>query len=371
MKVLHLISDLRPGGAWRQLSLLAAHLDRANFDCRVCVLGAAGPLAQPLREAGIAVDSLNGRHGFDPQLWRGLHRLLSEFQPDLLHLWKPGTLGAFRLYQVATGLRHRYPIVLSRPFPAPQRRRPRRQDLSLLERWLVRHVHRLAVTTPTEEAFGRLAGVKPQRLARLPLAVLPRPAPPRSLPVPPQAPCLACVGPLEPHKGFYDAIWAFDILRYLYPDLHLLLAGTGSDVPRLARFVVNIRGQGQVHFLGECAEVESVLARADVVWVPSWTAGGSQVALEAMALGKPVVAAQVPDLTAVVPDGQAGLLFAPQDKAGLSRQTRRLLDDPALRRRLGEAGPGHVARHFSVAALTAAAAELYTAVHARRPQLPA
>ena len=39
------------------------------------------------------------------------------------------------------------------------------------------------------------------------------------------------VGPIEPHKGFRDAVWALDILHYLYDDLRLVLAGDGSDRP--------------------------------------------------------------------------------------------------------------------------------------------
>ena len=44
------------------------------------------------------------------------------------------------------------------------------------------------------------------------------------------------VGPLERHKGFHDVIWALDILRSLYEDLHLVLVGVGPDRERLERF---------------------------------------------------------------------------------------------------------------------------------------
>src|SRR5262249_36862376 len=147
---------------------------------------------------------------------------------------------------------------------------------------------------------------------------------------------IACVGPLEPHKGFRDAIWALDILHFLYDDLHLLVIGQGSDRPRLEEFARVAGVQDRVHFLGAQAEVAALLAEADLVWVPSHAEGGVNAALEAMAAGRPVVAAQLPGLAEVVRDGETGLLFPPADRAGLARQTRRLLDDPELRCLLGD-----------------------------------
>ena len=65
------------------------------------------------------------------------------------------------------------------------------------------------------------------------------------------------VGPLEPHKGYRDAVWAFDILKYLYDDVHLLLVGEGSARAPLQHFARLVRADDRVHFLG---------ARTDLPW---------------------------------------------------------------------------------------------------------
>src|SRR5581483_1337666 len=82
----------------------------------------------------------------------------------------------------------------------------------------------------------------------------------------------------------------------------------------------------------------ALLARADVVWVPSLAECGRQVALEAQAAGRPVIASRLPGLAAVVADGKTGLLAPPNDPPTWAALTRRLFDDPELARRLGDAG---------------------------------
>ena len=67
------------------------------------------------------------------------------------------------------------------------------------------------------------------------------------------------------------------------PKRHLLLIGTGSDQARLEQFARAIQGIEQIHFAGQVEDVPHLLAQAQIVWVPGQTAGGKNVALEAMA----------------------------------------------------------------------------------------
>src|SRR5262249_19794866 len=127
------------------------------------------------------------------------------------------------------------------------------------------------------------------------------------------------VGPLERHKGFREAVWAFDIVAHVHPAPHLVLVGTGPDRARVADFARAIRIDRPLHLVGRVAALGRWLARAEVVWVPSLREGGHGAALEAMAAGKPVVASRLPGLAELL--GDAGLLATPADKADLARQT--------------------------------------------------
>src|SRR5262245_31006906 len=127
MKILYLIPRLEYHGAARQLVLLTTGLPRAAFEPLVCVLGGDGPLAEPLRQAGIAVEFLAWQRRFDPQPLIRLHRLLQRFQPDGIHVWQPLALRVLRL--VARFKPRR--MVLSAPF-IPGR------EPGVVDRWLLR-----------------------------------------------------------------------------------------------------------------------------------------------------------------------------------------------------------------------------------------
>lgn len=170
---------------------------------------------------------------------------------------------------------------------------------------------------------------------------------------------ILCAGPLEPHKGFLDAIWAFDILQFLYEGLRLVVAGAGPDGPRLRRFAQVTGASRRVHFAGRLPDLPAILDRAAVVWVPSRAEAGVNIALEAMARGRPVVASRLPGLAEIIRDGETGFLARPGDKVELARLTRQLLDSAPLRQRFGEVARRRAAERFSLSALLQSMSDLY------------
>ena len=81
--------------------------------------------------------------------------------------------------------------------------------------------------------------------------------------------------------------------------------------------------------------------------------------LEAMACGKPVIATRIGGVPEVVEDGVTGLLVAPGDEEAFAQAILRLLKDPVLRRRMGEAGRRRVERHFDQRELVQQMEHLY------------
>ncbi len=86
-RIVHVIPSLDRGGAEKQLVLLATGLPREQFDVHVCTLTRSGPLAKPLRQAGIALHEIDKRWKVDPLAYYRLGRLLARLQPDLVHTW--------------------------------------------------------------------------------------------------------------------------------------------------------------------------------------------------------------------------------------------------------------------------------------------
>ena len=324
----------------------------------MCVLGGDAPWAEELRAAGVEVDILGWKRPFELAPFVALRRLLAELRPDVVHLWGRTALRAAATFGGVRGLGR---VFVSGALP------PGRRRAVWLDRWLLRRAAAVVAFGESEADRCRRLGVRPDRVAVVAPGV--RPASFSPLPsaergggegeeVPPGR-LLFCAGPIEPHKGFRDAVWALDILHYLYDDLHLVLAGGGSDRPRVEEFANAIGVADRVTFLGQRPDLSPWRNAAELAWVPSRTGGGVNAALEATAAGKAVVATRLPTLAEIVADGETGCLVPPGDKTELARQTRFLFNDPDRRRACGEAGWRRAAEHFSVERLVRRFAELY------------
>lgn len=141
----------------------------------------------------------------------------------------------------------------------------------------------------------------------------------------------------------------------------LLLVGEGPDL-EAARAVAAALGVAErVHFVGRQPDVTPYLSIADVFLFPSRNESFGVAAAEAMACGVPVVASRVGGIPELVEDGLTGYLVSPEDLEGMAEKATRLLLDPALGRRLGEAGARRVREHFTPEGIV----PLYEDVYAR------
>jgi len=143
---------------------------------------------------------------------------------------------------------------------------------------------------------------------------------PEQVGVPDEPPHVLYVGRLSEEKGVLELVEAAR-------GLPLVFVGDGP---------LRDRAPGAVGFVPP-SEVGSYLERAAVVACPSRREGYGVVARQAMAYGRPVVATPVGGLADAVVDGETGLLVQPGDIGALRSALERLLRDPALRKRLGDA----------------------------------
>jgi glycosyltransferase involved in cell wall biosynthesis len=186
-------------------------------------------------------------------------------------------------------------------------------------------------------------------------------------------PLVVFVGRLIDWKGIEDLLDAAALAGEELPGLRVVIAGSGPLGEHLTRRVDELRLTDRVHFAGwlDREEVTALQAAADIVAVPSRTAAdGSREAqglsvVEAMALGKAVIATRTGGIPDAITDGKNGVLVPEADPAALAKALVRLAGDPALVARLGTAAKASVQR-YSWPACAAKFIEVFESVARKR-----
>jgi phosphatidylinositol alpha-mannosyltransferase len=156
------------------------------------------------------------------------------------------------------------------------------------------------------------------------------------------------VGRFEGRKGLMVLLKAYRVLRRSGRDCRLLVVGGGPQEREVRRYIAT-RGLQGVELLGRVSDDEKtrLFATADVFVSP---ATGQEsfgiVLLEAMAAGVAIVCSDIHGYKGVVHRGDQALLVPPRDHQALMKAIARLIDDPALRARMGASGRER-ARQFS------------------------
>jgi glycosyltransferase involved in cell wall biosynthesis len=151
---------------------------------------------------------------------------------------------------------------------------------------------------------------------------------------------------LVPHKRPQDFVAMAARLAPAYPEGTFLVAGDGS---RRARYEEMARAAGlgeRIRFLGFVGDMRSFYAACDIVTLPSQSEGCPNVVLEAMAMRRPIVAADTPATAEVLRHERDGLLYPVGDVGEFTAAVKRLVDWPALRDQLAAAARARVVREF-------------------------
>jgi len=176
----------------------------------------------------------------------------------------------------------------------------------------------------------------------------------QELHIPPGALVFAIVGRVAPGKGHEALFKALAQIKDRMPDFRLLivgedapLKGSGSYVAYLREKMYTLGLSQQVIFTGARADIPTVLAACDLYTMPALDEGFCLAILEAMAMKKAVIAANQGGPREIVEQGRSGLLSVPDDIEQLADNILTLVNDPVLRKRMGEYGRKRVEEYFN------------------------
>lgn len=348
VKVLFVINDLARAGAEKQAVLLARGLKALGWTASMVLIKKRNDFADQLKDASIPVTSLNRRGPFDLAVVGRLRQAIQRASPDivvsLLFLSNQLTVLA------ASSLRRRPAIVVCV-------RSSYRDTLTPWQRLIARVAHQGADLTLFNSMNAmreeQLAFPRVSRVAYLPnsVASMGTVAVNWSEVGIDAGPVILSVGQLEPIKGHRMLIEAFAAAHPSAAGARLVLIGDGPEREGL-RALTEARGlSDRVTFLEHRKDPLPFVAAADVFVQPSLSEGMSNALLEAMSLGRCIVATRVGAAPDLLEDGVQALLPAPS-VPDLSAALHRALGDPELRARLGEAARKR-AQDFSVERIAA------------------
>jgi glycosyltransferase involved in cell wall biosynthesis len=174
--------------------------------------------------------------------------------------------------------------------------------------------------------------------------------------------------PLEPVKGLPFFLQAIRRVRSSDYRIEFVVAGSGPDEVGLRRLARELGVADRVTFATHVRDYADVLDAFDIFVLPSLRQGLGTVMLEAMAMGKPVIATQVGGVEEVVQPGATGLLVPPGNADALAEAIVRLLDDPPFAMRLAEAAYRLVSQHYNVDRMARCTAAVYRQAIAPAPK---
>ncbi|TRZ75011.1 MAG: glycosyltransferase family 1 protein [Bacteroidetes bacterium] len=168
-------------------------------------------------------------------------------------------------------------------------------------------------------------------------------------------------GRLTPVKGYRYLIEAAVNILDARPNTTFVFLGAGELSDELKKMASKLGMKEKVKFLGWRPDVAEVMSAFDLFVLPSLNEGMGRVLVEAMALGKPIVASDVGGIPALVLHGENGYLVFPGDAEHLSAAISDLLENPEKRKSMGENGK-KIAADYSADAMVQKIDQLYRTV---------
>lgn len=303
----------------------------------ILLLTQGGEQVESFRAAGIS--TLTVRFNFFS--FRKLIQLIREFEPDLVHVHNLRSLTMAQRICEPLDLPH---VVTVHHLPAAIQ--------ETLEHPLLVRV--IVVNEVIRESLVNTQGLSKELIRVLRHGINLDRFQPEEPPLsrsPEQIPVVGAIGRLSLLKGYRYFIEAARKVLDRGLEAHFLIVGDGDQESSLRALVRKLGIQKQLTFCPPLPDLAELMNNFDILVVPTQRGGLGLTALEAMAMGRPVIANSVGEILHLVRDGETGLLVKNSDPDAIAAHIVDLLEHPEKARALGERARSYVQENFSLPAL--------------------
>jgi polysaccharide pyruvyl transferase CsaB len=375
VKVIHLISGGDTGGAKTHVHLLLYNLNKTIDATLVCFM--RGVFSEEAIQMGIPTVILDSKNVF--KVIRQLKKLVTEGGYDLIHCHgsRGNLMGAIlKLFvdiPVITTVHSDYRLdYLGRPFARVVYGTLNAISLRVLD-------YRIGVSGSMRQLLIS-RGFRPSRLftiyngldfSRKPKACDRREFYERvGLNAGGDSIVVGIAARLDPVKDVATLIRGFALVREKCPNLRLIIAGDGGEMPSLRRLAKELKVEDFVCFTGWLSDMDEFYSSIDINTLTSMSETFPFALTEGAIFRLPTVSSRVGGVPELIKDGVTGLLFKPGDHEALASHLCALAGDAGLRRKLGDALHEYASKKYSAEASCRRQLEIYEAIFRRAELRP-
>lgn len=331
INILYVIWSLGLGGAEQVVINLAKGLDKTRFNPIVCCLNEKGRFAEELEKAGINVIALHKRGPFDLSIIGKLVRVIKENNISVVntHLWGANLWGRIAAHKakvkVIIATEHNLDTWKGWLHIA-------------LDKWLSYRTDKIIVVSESVKYFyAHKVGIDSSKMVVVYNGIdLARydclPADKHEFGIDGNEVVIGIVGRLVPQKGHKYFLSAMKEILKKYGDSPIkgIIIGSGPMEKELKQYSQELGLERNVIFTGLRTDIPRLLKMLNILVMPSTREGLPMIALEAMAAGVPVIAAEVGGIPEIVIDGKTGILIPPEDPDALAGAIMKCLDSSVM-----------------------------------------
>lgn len=362
IKIVYIIGTLQIGGAEKQLLYLTKNLNRNTFSPKVIVLRKGGALKEEFLKNGIPVIEIGKKFKIDILFLLKLIFILKRERPDIVHtfMFTSNTWGRISALLTKT------PIIFSSERCVDPWKKWYHK---LIDKLLLIFTDKVIVNSHSVKNFYKKIENIPERkieviyncvdIERIEKIKISSDEKKKQLKLERSKFIVGTGGRFTEQKGFIYLLLSIPEVLKVFPECFFIFVGDGPLRKKFEETAKKLNVKNNVIFTGYRKDILEIFYICNIIVVPSLFEGMPNVVLESMALKKPVIATDIPEIKELIIDGENGLLVPVKNPQKISEKIIYLLKNPDISQNMGIKSYNHVKAKFTIEKMVKSYEELY------------